>query len=47
MPKNQPSIVDVPTMNFIAVRGSGDPNEESGTYKAAIGLCMPLPLRLK
>lgn len=47
MPKHQPSIVDVPTMNFIAVRGSGDPNEESGTYKAAIGLLYALAFTIK
>ena len=27
MPKNKPGIVTVPSMNFIAVRGQGDPNE--------------------
>lgn len=30
MPKNKPSIIDVPAMNYIAVRGKGDPNEEGG-----------------
>ncbi len=38
MPKNTPSIVAVPEMNFIAVRGKGDPNEEDGKYKKAIGI---------
>ena len=38
LPENKPSIVDVPKMNYIAVRGSGDPNEEAGEYKQAIGL---------
>ena len=38
MPKGTPSIVTVPKMNFIAVRGSGDPNDEEGEYKQAIGL---------
>ena len=38
MPKNKPEIVHVPAMNFIAVRGTGDPNEEGGAYKEAIGL---------
>ena len=38
MPKNKPSIVEVPKMNFIAVRGKGDPNVEGGEYKQAIGL---------
>lgn len=38
MPKNKPQIVDVPKMNYIAVRGSGDPNEENGAYQQAIGI---------
>ena len=38
MPKNKPSIVDVPKMNYIAVRGKGDPNAEGGEYKQAVGL---------
>jgi hypothetical protein len=38
MPKNKPSIVTVPPMNYIAVRGKGDPNAEDSEYKAAIGL---------
>ena len=37
MPKNVPSIVDVPPMNYIAVRGRGDPNDEGGEYKDAMG----------
>ena len=36
MPKRTPSIVTVPKMNYIAVRGSGDPNDEEGEYKQAI-----------
>ena len=32
MPKNKPEIVNVPIMNYIAVRGKGDPNEENGSY---------------
>ncbi len=28
MPKNKPSVVTVPRMNYIAVRGLGDPNQE-------------------
>ena len=38
LPAAKPQIVDVPEMNFIAVRGEGDPNEEGGMYKEAIGL---------
>lgn len=36
MPKSKSSIVTVPDMNYIAVRGKGDPNEEGGAYKKAI-----------
>ena len=38
MPKAKPEIIEIPPMNYIAVRGVGDPNEEGGAYKAAIGL---------
>ena len=38
MPKAKPEIVTVPPMNYLAVRGEGDPNEEGGKYKTAIGL---------
>ena len=38
MPKNKPGIVTVPSINYIAVRGSGDPNQEDGEYKQSIGL---------
>ena len=38
MPKNKPGIVTVPSMNYIAVRGQGDPNQEDGEYKQSIGL---------
>lgn len=47
MPKNKPNIVEVPLMNFIAVRGKGDPNEESGEYKQAIGLLYAIAFTIK
>lgn len=47
MPKNKPQIVDIPTMNFIAVRGEGDPNEEGGAYKDAIGLLYGIAYTIK
>lgn len=34
MPKAKPEIIEIPPMNYIAVRGVGDPNEEGGAYKA-------------
>ncbi|MBQ8894553.1 MAG: GyrI-like domain-containing protein [Clostridia bacterium] len=47
MPKNKPSIVDVPAMNYIAVRGKGDPNAKDGEYKAAIGLLYGIAFTIK
>lgn len=47
MPKNKPQIVDVPQMNFIAVRGKGNPNDEDGEYKAAIGLLYGIAFTIK
>ena len=47
MPKNTPAIVTVPEMNYIAVRGSGDPNIEGGEYKAAIGLLYAIAFTIK
>ena len=38
LPKDKPGIVRVPPMNYLAVRGQGDPNAEDGAYKRAIGL---------
>lgn len=47
LPKNRPEIVDVPEMNFLAVRGSGNPNEEGGAYKASIGLLYTIAFTIK
>lgn len=46
-PKNRPEIVAVPPANYIAVRGSGDPNEEGGAYKQAIGILYAVAYTLK
>ncbi|MDD3341670.1 MAG: GyrI-like domain-containing protein [Bacilli bacterium] len=47
MPRNKPSIVNVPKMNYIAVRGKGNPNEEEGEYKKTIGLLYAIAFTLK
>ncbi|MBQ1386784.1 MAG: GyrI-like domain-containing protein [Erysipelotrichales bacterium] len=47
MPKNQPAIVEVPPMNYLAVRGKGDPNEENGAYQEAIGLLYGIAFTVK
>lgn len=47
MPKNKPEIVDIPEMNFIAVRGKGNPNDADGDYKASIGLLYKIAFTIK
>lgn len=47
MPKNKPGIVTVPRMNYIAVRGAGDPNQEDGEYKQSIGLLYGIAFTIK
>ena len=47
LPPARPVIVTVPIANFIAVRGKGDPNEESGAYKQAIGILYAVAYTLK
>lgn len=47
MPKNNPSIVDVPAANYIAARGKGDPNEEGGAYQQAISVLYAVAYTLK
>lgn len=47
LPKNKPQIVDIPIMNFIAVRGKGDPNEEGGEYKQALELLYGIVYTIK
>lgn len=38
MPKNKPSIIEIPKMNYIAIRGEGNPNEENADYQNTISL---------
>jgi len=47
LPKNKPSIIEIPSMNFIAVSGKGDPNEEDGEYKKAIELLYGIAYTIK
>ena len=47
MPKNKPSIVLMPKMNYIAVRGSGNPNDENSEYKESIGLLYAIAFTIK
>ena len=47
LPPAKPVIVIVPKANYIAVRGKGDPNDESGAYQRAIGVLYAVAYTLK
>ena len=36
LPPKKPHLITVPPMNFVAVRGKGDPNDPAGEYQAAM-----------
>ena len=47
LPKSKPEIVEVPKMNFIAVKGCGNPNDADGAYKKSIGLLYGIAFTIK
>lgn len=47
MPPQIPHIVEVPPINYIAVRGKGNPNEAGGEYQQAISLLYGLAFTIK
>lgn len=47
LPSKKPGIVTVPAMNYIAVRGKGNPNDENGEYKTGIGLLYGIAFTIK
>ena len=47
MPKNKPEIVKIPPMNYVAVRGKGNPNVECGDYQQAISILYAVAYTLK
>lgn len=46
-PAATPSIIEVPRMRFVAVDGSGDPNEEGGDYQTALQLLYGVSFTIK
>ena len=47
MPGKQPEIVTVPRAGYMAVRGSGDPNQEGGDYQRAVGVLYAVAYTIK
>jgi len=47
MPKNKPAVIEIPKMNYIAVRGTGNPNDEDSEYKRSIGILYAVAFTIK
>ena len=47
LPPKKPTIVNVPKMKYLAVRGSGDPNKEQSEYKKSIALLYAIAFTIK
>ena len=47
LPKAEPSLVTIPPMNFLAVRGKGDPNDPEGAYQTAVGALYAVAFTIK
>ncbi len=46
-PKREPALIEVPKMNFVAVKGEGDPNEEGGAYQQALEILYGIAFTLR
>lgn len=46
-PPKTPGLIEIPQMNYIAVRGNGNPNQPDGEYQAAIGMLYAVAYTLK
>ena len=47
MPKDKPSIVKIPKMNYLAIKGKGNPNDINGDYQQTISLLYKIAYTLK
>jgi len=47
VPEKKPNIIEIPKMNYIAVRGRGNPNDENGEYKKSIELLYGVAYTIK
>ena len=46
-PGKRPAVIVVPTMNYLAVRGHGDPNEAGGDFQQAIAILYAVAYTIK
>lgn len=47
LPPKKPVLVEIPPMQYLAVRGKGNPNAENGAYANAVGLLYGVAYTLK
>ncbi len=47
LPKNKPQIIEIPKMNYISIKGKGNPNDENGEYQKALQILYPIAYTLK
>jgi hypothetical protein len=47
LPPAEPVLIDLPAMNFVAVRGEGDPNIPDGDYQHALELLYAISFTIK
>lgn len=47
VPGKNPSLINLPMMKYLAVRGHGDPNQENSEYKKQLKSSMLLLIPLK
>lgn len=47
LPKNKPELINVPRVNYIAVRGKGNPNDPDGEYQQAIVILYAVSYAIK
>lgn len=47
LPPAKPVIVNIPKMNYIAVRGKGNPNDKDGSYQQALSILYSIAYTIK
>lgn len=47
LPPQKPGIIDIPEMHYVAVRGTGNPNEPDGAYAKALNLLYGIAFTIK
>ena len=47
LPPAKPQLVHIPKMQYVAVRGKGNPNDEAGEYKNALALLYAISYTIK